>query len=225
MSRSCCSGRQRTKGIQNSLHCLSFTTRHPASSLPRPSCLCRAGLNIKKTPETLSLICSLAEKTPGGAEQCFPSFALPPRLLCLGWINQLAFSPSSKVSPFRKSSQDKGLPVLASEILDPSPQDWDFPILQMALKPWGAAEKKLGQGVCGRWVHWELCPAPHYPWLWVAGQQDARRDGEVQTIPVLPQGAAGSEALQPLSSSKPILPPSQHLIAPHSILLIRKAVC
>lgn len=117
LSRSCCSGRQRTKGIQNSLYCLSFTTTHPASSLPRPSCLCSASLNIKKMPEILRLICSFAEKTPGAAEQRFPSCPLPPRLLCLGWIDQLALAdpkPPSKVSPFRKSNQDKGLPVLTS---------------------------------------------------------------------------------------------------------------
>lgn len=223
MSRSCCSGRQRTKGIQNSLHWLSFTTAHPASSLSRPSCLCSTGLNIKKKPEILSLICSLAEKPQGAAEQCFPSCPLPPRLLCLGWIIQLAFSPPSKVSPLRKSNQDKGLPVLTSYIQEACPQDWDFPILQMALKPWEAAEKRLGRqsvGDGGTGSSAQLLTA-----LGEGGRAAGCSEGWRGTNCPCAASKSGTEALQPLSAPRPSQPPPQHLITPHSILLIRKAEC
>ena len=194
-------------------------------------------------PEILSLECFVAGKTPGAAEQCFPSCPLPPtnvRLLCLGWINQLAISSPSKVSPFRKSNRDKGLLVLASEInrptreQGPSPQArWDFPALQTVLKPWEAAGKRLGQ-TGGAWVRdalgagWCFSSARllGYPEVWAAGQQDALSDGEVQTIPVLPpnQGAAGSAStrsahLPPGPGSA--RPPRQHLITCYSIILIR----
>lgn len=39
--------------------------------------------------------------------------------------------------------------MLTSYILEPSLQDWYFPILQMALKPWEAAETMLGRQCVG----------------------------------------------------------------------------
>lgn len=69
----------------------------------------------------------------------------------LPWIDQLPVSSPSKVSSFRKSNWDKGLPMLIPGIHHPMREQgsslqacWDFPTLQMALKPWEAARKRLG---------------------------------------------------------------------------------
>lgn len=120
----------------------------------------------------------------------------------------------------------------------PSPQAcWDFPTLQMALKPWEAAGKRLGQ-TGGVWVRDALGAGRRfssawllsYPEVWAAGQQDALSDGEIQTIPILPpnQGAAGGAStlracLPPGPGSAQ--PPRQHLIACYSVILMRVVSC
>lgn len=178
-------------------------------------------------PEILSLTCFVVGTTPGAAEQCLPSCPLPPtntRLLCFSWINQLAISSPSKVFPFRKSNHNKGLLVLSFKIYRPTKEQgpspwacWDFPTLQMALKPWEAAGKRLGQ-MGGEWVRDALGASQcfssacllGYPEVWVAGQRDAVSDGEVQTIPILPpnQGAAGGASI--LRACLPLGQPDLH---------------
>lgn len=137
-----------------------------------------------KMPQDLSLTCFGAGKAPGVAEQCFSSFPLPStnaRMLCLSWINWLAIIAPSKGFPFTKIN--RGLPVLTSKIhrpmreQGPSPKAcWDFPALKMALKPWEAAGKWLGQRGAA-WVrdalragwHFSSAQLLSYLKMWAAG--------------------------------------------------------